>query len=88
MRITIETNTHDESVSVAYKPAQPSQASATQDAGRAPVGLAARNGMVQEPPPFTTPPPYGTGTLASPDSTSTVTTLSAGPAPSLDEIAR
>ncbi|MEW2413648.1 hypothetical protein AB0953_07990 [Streptomyces sp. NPDC046866] len=69
--------------------ARPSHTVGVRDAGPAPVGLTTGNGLVQEPPAFTQPPPRpaaaGGTVRAAPDG-GLPEALPAGPAPSEEEI--
>ncbi|MEU6254618.1 hypothetical protein [Streptomyces sp. NPDC047043] len=76
MRITIETGTPDQPVSVSTTGETPQNAAPALDAGPAPVGLTASGGLVQEPPAFT----------ELPQQTDAGGALSAGAAPAEEEV--
>ncbi|MFF4250374.1 hypothetical protein ACFY1L_04090 [Streptomyces sp. NPDC001663] len=76
MRITIETGTPEQPVSVSTTDETTQSAVPAVDAGPAPVGLTASGGLVQEPPAFT----------ELPRQTDAGGALSAGAAPAEEEV--
>ncbi|MEU6626047.1 hypothetical protein ABZ926_35505 [Streptomyces litmocidini] len=102
MRITIEIDVHDEPASTtttatatgaaaAATREKPTYTGNARDAGPAPVGLAARNGTVWEPPAFTEAPPDRAADAPASGSHArggAPAVLSAGRAPTEEEIAR